>query len=103
GEDRPRLAVVQVPSKLPRLVRPLGVEGTSYVPVEDVIRTELPRLFPGQQVLESAAFRIARDAEMDLDDEGGRDFLKAVEQEVRNRRKGHPVRLEVEARAGDEL
>ncbi|HVQ29936.1 MAG TPA: polyphosphate kinase 1, partial [Vicinamibacteria bacterium] len=103
GEDLPRLAVVQVPSKLPRLVRPLQADGTSYVLVEDVIRTELPLLFPGQQVLESAAFRIARDAEMDLDDEGGRDFLKAVEEELRNRRRGHPVRLEVEARAGDDL
>ena len=103
GEELPRLAVVQVPSMLPRLVRPLQAEGTSYVLVEDVIRTELQHLFPGQPVLESAAFRIARDAEMDLDDEGGRDFLKAVEEELRNRRRGHPVRLEVEARAGDDL
>ena len=103
GEEAPRLAVVQVPSKLPRLVRPLQAEGTSYVLVEDVIRAELQQLFPGQHVLESTAFRIARDAEMDLDDEGGRDFLKAVEDELRNRRQGHPVRLEVEAKAGDDL
>jgi polyphosphate kinase len=75
GEEQSRLAVVQVPAKLPRLVRPPGADGTSFVLVEDVIRLELPRLFPGQQVVESAAFRIARDAEMDLDDEGGHDFL----------------------------
>jgi polyphosphate kinase len=103
GEEHPRLAVVQVPGKLPRLVRPPLGDGTSYVLVEDVIRAELPRLFPGQQVVEAAAFRIARDAEMDLDDEGGRDFLKAVEEELRKRRKGHPVRLEVEARASADL
>ncbi|HEY6548830.1 MAG TPA: RNA degradosome polyphosphate kinase, partial [Vicinamibacteria bacterium] len=103
GEERPRLAVVQVPAKLPRLVRPQGQDGTSYVLVEDVIRAELRHLFPGQQVLEAAAFRIARDAEMDLDDEGGRDFIQAVEEELRKRRKGHPVRLEVEAGAGEDL
>jgi polyphosphate kinase len=103
GEDGARLAVVQVPQKLPRLVRPPGVGGTVYVLVEDLIRAELPGLFPGQQVLEAAAFRIARDAEMDLDDEGGRDFLQAVEEELRKRRKGQPVRLELEAKASDEL
>jgi polyphosphate kinase len=103
GEDGPRLAVVQVPQKLSRLVRPPGADGTVYVLVEDLVRAELPRLFPGQQVLDSAVFRIARDAEMDLDDEGGHDFLKAVEEELRKRRKGQPVRLEVEARASEEL
>jgi polyphosphate kinase len=103
GEEEPRLAVVQVPGRLPRLVRPLGSEGNTYVLQEDVIRTELKNLFPGQTVLESAAFRVARDAELDLDDEGGRDFLQAVEEELRNRRKGAPVRLEVEAGVSDAL
>jgi polyphosphate kinase len=103
GEDEPRLAVVQVPGRLPRLVRPLGTEGTTYVLLEEVLRSELPRLFPGQVLLESAAFRIARDAELDLDDEGGRDFLKIVEEELRNRRKGAPVRLELEAGASERM
>jgi polyphosphate kinase len=103
GEERPRLAVVQVPGRLPRLVRPAGIDGTTYVLLEEVLRSELPRLFPGQALLESAAFRIARDAELDLDDEGGRDFLKTVEEELRKRRKGAPVRLEVEAGVSDTM
>jgi polyphosphate kinase len=93
--------VVQVPAKLPRLVR--AADGTCFVLVEDVIRARLAGLFPGQQLLEAAAFRLARDAENDLDDEGGSDFLKTVEEELRKRRKGHPVRMEVEARAGEDL
>src|SRR5262249_29463663 len=48
GEDQPRLAVVQVPSRLPRLVRPPGSDGTSYALLEDVVRSELGDLFPGQ-------------------------------------------------------
>jgi len=103
GEELKRLAVVQVPARLPRLVRPVGGDGTSYVLLEDLIRSELSALFPGQEVLEAAVFRISRDAELDLDDEGGRDYLEALEEELRKRRKSQVVRLEVEASASDAL
>lgn len=102
GEDQPRLGVVQVPSLLPRLVRLVG-DGTQYTLLEGVVRGELAALFPGQEIRDAAAFRIARDSELDLDDEGGRDFLAVLEEELRNRRRGRTVRLEVEARAGEEL
>lgn len=103
GEDAKRLAVVQVPARLPRLVRPVGGDGTTYVLLEDLVRAELPALFSGQEVLEAAVFRVARDAELDLDDEGGRDFLEAVEEELHKRRRSLVIRLEVEATAGDGL
>jgi len=102
GEPEARLAVVQVPGRLRRLVRPLGGDAT-YAFLEDIIRAELGALFPGQKVLESAAFRIARDAEMDLDDEGGRDYLHAIEDELRKRRRAQVVRLEVEDRVSETL
>ena len=103
GEEQPRLAVVQVPAGLRRLVRPLGGDGNTYVLLEEIIRAELATLFPGQTVLESAAFRIARDAEMELDEEGGRDYLENIEDELRKRRLSQVVRLEVEAGVGDTL
>jgi polyphosphate kinase len=96
GEEEPRLAVVQVPGRLPRLVRPPGVEGLVHVLLENVIWAELATLFPGQEVRDVAAFRIARDSELDLDDEGGRDFLEVIEDELKNRRRSGVVRLEVE-------
>jgi polyphosphate kinase len=102
GEEAPRLAVVQVPAGLRRLVRPLGTEG-SYVLLEEIVRAELADLFPGQTVLETAAFRIARDAEMELDDEGGRPYLEAIEEELKKRRSGQVVRLEVEEGVGATL
>ena len=67
-ETAPRLAVVQVPGRLPRMVRLPGTEG-SFVFLEDLISANLPALFPGQKVIESAPFRIARDAELDLDED----------------------------------
>jgi polyphosphate kinase len=103
GEDRNRLGVVQVPSGLRRLVRPIGGEGATYVLLEEIVRSELPALFPGQVILESSLFRIARDSEMELDDEGGRDYLQVIEEELRKRRSNRVVRLEVEAGAGDAL
>ncbi|HLA78663.1 MAG TPA: polyphosphate kinase 1 [Vicinamibacteria bacterium] len=103
GEDQKRLAVVQVPARLPRLVRPVGGDGTSYVLLEDLIRSELSALFPGQEVQEAAVFRVSRDAELDLDDEGGRDYLEALEEELRKRRRSQVVRLELEASASEAL
>ena len=103
GEPEPRLAVVQVPGRLRRLVRPLGGDATSYALLEDIIRAELASLFPGQQILEAAAFRISRDAEMELDDEGGRAYVEALEEELRKRRSAQVVRLEVEDKISEEL
>jgi polyphosphate kinase len=103
GEAEPRLAMVQVPSGLRRLVRPTGAEGSTYVLLEEIVRAELASLFPGQMVQETAAFRVARDAELELDDEGGRPYLEALEEELKKRRTGQVIRLEVEAGIGEAL
>ena len=70
-----------------------------FVLLEDVIRRTCAQLFPGQPILESAVIRLARDAELELDDEGGRTQLELVERELRRRRRSDVVRLEVEADA----
>jgi polyphosphate kinase len=98
-----RLAIVQVPARLPRLVRVAGGAGLVFVCLEDVIRAHLAQLFPGQGILEAAVIRLARDSEMELDDEGGRPYLEVVEEELRRRRRNDVVRLEVEAGASDGL
>ncbi|MEW6367019.1 MAG: polyphosphate kinase 1 [Acidobacteriota bacterium] len=103
GEDQARLAVVQVPGRFPRLVRLPAGDGATFVLMEDLVKQELRELFPGQPILESAAFRIARDSELDLDDEGGRDHLQVVEEELKKRRKSQVVRLEVEEAASGML
>jgi len=90
-----RFAIVQVPPGLPRLVR-LGTEAHSFVLLEDVIRAHLSQLFPGQTILDAACIRLSRDAELELDDEGGRTQLEIVEREVRRRRRSDVIRLEIE-------
>lgn len=103
GETDPRLAVVQVPSRLPRLIAVEGFEGHAWILLDDVIREQLASLFPGQRILDSTVIRLARDAELELDDEGGRTHLEIVEREVRRRRRSDVVRLEVENSASDQL
>ena len=98
-----RIAVVQVPSGLPRLVRVAGGEGVTFVVLDDVIRAGLDSLFPGQSVLEAAAFRLTRDSELELDDEGGQSYVEALEEELRRRRKSDVVRLEIDGGASDVL
>ena len=103
GAEDPRLAIVQVPAGLPRLVRVSDPTGTSFILLEEVIRLQLPQLFPGQPIRESACIRLSRDAELELDDEGGHTQLEIVEREVRRRRRSDVVRLEIESSASADL
>ena len=103
GGEAPRLAIVQVPAVLSRLVPIPAGDGHTFVLLEDIIRAHLPLLFPGQGILATAVFRVARDAEIALDDEGGRTHLELVERQIRQRRRGDAIRLEVEAAASAEL
>jgi polyphosphate kinase len=88
-------ARVKVPKEmLPRFMPVDG--GNAFVPVEEVIAAHLARLFPGMEVLEYSMFRVTRDADFTVGDEAD-DLLQAVETELRRRRFGEVVRLEVQA------
>jgi len=102
-DPNPRMAIVQVPQGLTRLVPVPGGGRYDFVLLEDVIKQHLADLFPGQTIQESALIRLARDAELELDDEGGRTQLELVERELRRRRKSDVVRLEVDAGISEEL
>ncbi len=94
AEGRVRFARVKVPPLLPRLM-PIE-EGRCYIPLEDVIAANVSDLFPGMEVLTSHVFRVTRDAELEVDDDGAEDLLNALEQELTRRRFSKAVRLEVE-------
>jgi polyphosphate kinase len=95
-------ARVKVPKEmLPRFL-PVGDDGYTFVPLEDVIAANLDALFPGMEVVDSGFFRVTRDADFEVSDEAD-DLLEAVEAELRRRRFGEVVRLEVNADMSDEL
>ncbi len=90
GEER--FARVKVPELLPRFLS-IGSRGL-YLPLERVIRHFLTWLFPRMEIVECTAFRVTRDADFAVSDEAD-DLLEAVESELRLRRFGEPVRLEI--------
>ncbi|MGZ4281175.1 MAG: polyphosphate kinase 1 [Gaiellaceae bacterium] len=90
GEER--FARVKVPEVLPRFL-PVGERG-HYLPLERVIRHFLSWLFPMMEIVECTVFRVTRDADFAVSDEAD-DLLEAVELELRRRRFGEAVRVEV--------
>lgn len=104
GERERRLGVVQVPRVLPRLVwLPREDESHEYVFLGSIIGTHLQDLFPGATILGWWHFRVTRNGELYIDEEDSGNLLKAVEQELHNRRRGAAVRLEVDHGAPSEI
>jgi polyphosphate kinase len=96
-----RFARLKVPPLLPRFV--VMPDGERFVAVEQLIAAHLGSLFPGMEIEEHDTFRVTRNADVTLeDDEEADDLLAAVELELRRRRFGRAVRLEVARTMADE-
>ncbi len=107
GDEEQLFAVVQAPAVLARFV-PLPVEPGGpvkhvFTALETVIRMHLPDLFPGMVLGRDAAFRVTRNSDIEIDDDEVEDLLKTIEEEVRKRRRGAAVRLQIEADAPAEV
>ncbi len=94
-EHQRRFARVKVPDVLPRFV--VMPDGERFVALEQVIAAHLDQLFPGMVVEEHFAFRVTRNADLTLQEDEADDLLAAVELELRRRRFGKAVRLEIDA------
>jgi polyphosphate kinase len=88
-----RFARVKIPPILPRL---FAVARGKFVLLDQVIEANLDELFRGMEILETHLFRVTRDADISLEEDEADDLLLAIEEEVRRRRFGEAVRLEVE-------
>ncbi len=90
------IARVKVPKELLGRFLQVGEGGCSFVPLEEVIAANLDALFPGTEVIDYGYFRVTRDADFTVSDEAD-DLLQAVQDEIRRRRFGEVVRLEIAA------
>lgn len=106
GDEGPRMAIVPVPRILPRIwrvdARGDRGEGT-FTFLSFIIKSFVRHLFPGESVRGSWAFRITRNSDLYIDEDEGGNLLKKIEQEIRNQRKGDPVRMEITADAPDDM
>ncbi len=95
-----RMAVVQVPRSLPRILRLPEIDGQrAYVFTADIVQENLRELFPGLEVVHVSTFRVTRDSNLDVDEVHGTDLMSSIETELVKRRRGEPVRLEIDAGA----
>ncbi|WP_150271556.1 polyphosphate kinase 1 [Paenibacillus tepidiphilus] len=98
-EDEPYFAILQIPSNLPRCI-PLPHRTNSkkrqFVFIEDVIRHHIQTLFSGYDPVAVNEFRLTRNSDLTIDEEGAEDLLEEIEKELRKRRRGVPARLEVQ-------
>jgi polyphosphate kinase len=89
-----RFVRIKVPSLVPRLV-PVGTSGTRFVLLEELIEAHIQELFPGMKPGPCHRFRVTRDADIEIKEEEAQDLLSVIQEELRQRRFGTPVRLEV--------
>jgi polyphosphate kinase len=91
------IAVVQVPSVLPRLVEVPAEphQRAAFVLLEDLITLHAGDLFPGFRVVSCSAFRVTRNSDLTIDEDEADDLLKTIQRELRRRDRGHAVRLEI--------
>jgi polyphosphate kinase len=88
-----RFARVKVPPVLPRLME---LAPTTFVLLDQVISNNLDILFTGLEIVEAHLFRVTRNADLAIEEDEADDLLMAIEEELRRRRFGEAVRLEVE-------
>ena len=91
--DELHFARVKVPQILPRLYE---VEPNRFVLLDQIIEANLDLLFSGMEIIEHHLFRVTRNADLSIEEDEADDLLMAIEEELRRRRFGEAVRLEVE-------
>ena len=96
NEDKYMYATVQIPTVVKRLYQIPTEDGDVFVPVEQIIRANVDMLFDGQSVVATAFYRVMRNADLDIDEDEAEDLLKEIEAQVRRRRFGEIIRLEVQ-------
>lgn len=88
-------ATLQVPTVVPRLFECRTSSGLAFVPIEQIIRANIHLLFTGVDIISTGFFRVMRNADLDIDEDEAEDLLKEIEEQVRMRRYGEIIRLEV--------
>lgn len=91
-----RMAIVQVPAVLKRAIRiPTSEQFFDYVLLENVIEYFASKLFKGYKIKATSFFRVTRNADLTIHEEGARDLLLEIEKELKKRKWGAAVRLEI--------
>jgi polyphosphate kinase len=103
SEVEEKVCVVQIPNNISRFYSLESENQNNYILLEDIIKANAEKLFTGMRAIDSFAFRITRNADLELEEEEAADLLTLIEEEVKKRRLGILVRLEVDEKMPDKL
>lgn len=92
-----KFCILQIPNNIKRFYKIERDQGINFIPIEEIVKANADKLFPGMKALASYKFRITRNADLDLEEEEASDLLRLIEEEVKKRRLGIVVRLEVDS------
>ncbi|WP_262887043.1 polyphosphate kinase 1 [Spirosoma arboris] len=97
-DDRQRLSFVQIPANLPRFLSFEREDTILFLPIEEIVRQNIKKLYRNVEILSVNLFRITRNGDFTLDenDDDEVDFIDEVRQKIKNRRLGRVTRVEVE-------
>jgi len=98
-----KISVLQVPNNFPRFHQLKKDTEINYILLEEIIKANAYKLFPGMKILGSYAFRITRNADLELEEEEADDLLTLIAEEVKKRRLGIIVRFQVEQDIPDDM
>ncbi|MFD2717348.1 polyphosphate kinase 1 [Hymenobacter monticola] len=100
-----RLTFVQIPQNLTRFFELTRKDKVIFVPIEEVVREFLPRLFRNVEIVSADLFRITRNGDFTLEesDDIDNDFIKEIQVGLKTRKRGRVVRVEVEPNASPSL
>jgi len=100
-ENEEKVCVMQIPSNIQRFYK-LGEEN-NFISIVQIIKANVSKLFLGMKTSECYTFRITRNADIEYEEEEADDLLKLIEEEVKKRRLGILIRLEVDKNMPENL
>lgn len=103
SSDNINFGTVQVPGVLKRFIRLPSREGKEFILLEDIIKMNLDNIFAGHEIMDAGCYRITRNADLSIDEEGAEDLLEEIEQSLKKRKWGNPVRLEYEKKINHKI
>ncbi len=90
-------AVMQIPTVIPRIIKlPYNGQRHEFILLDDLIKENSEKLFPGHSIKNQALFRITRNSDLEFDEEDTEDLLVEIEKSIKSRKWGEPVRLQAE-------
>ena len=95
GADKPVFATVQVPDNLQRLIKLPSEQGYIFIPIEEIIKMNIAKLFSGYNVIDCVPYRITRNGDLSFDEEEAIDLLSEIKNSLKARKRGSVIRLEI--------